>query len=503
MTQTPELVEREREVAALAALLAAAPQGEGRVAWIEGPAGIGKSALLAEARRRAGESGAHVLAARGSELEREFPFGVVRQLFEELVADPERRERAARRRRRARGGVFGALDGDGDASFAALHGLFWVALNLAAERPLVLAIDDLHWCDRPSLRFVAYLARRLEGQPILVGATIRTGEQGTDVALLGEIAHDPSTRRRPPGAAERRGRARARPRAARRRRRGAVLRRVPPGDGRQPAVPAPAADGARGRSRAPGRRERGRGAGDRPARGVADRARAARAAVRWTRSRSPAPSPCSPRARRCRPSPRSPGSSEARVADATGALARAEILRPETPLGFVHALVRDAVYQELPLGERELQHERAARVLLDAGAPAEHVAAHLLTAPRRGQEWVAEQLREAGRAAVARGAPESGVAQLRRALEEPAPAAWRPELLMELGLAEVLMDGRAAIGHLTEAYETLDDTASRALVAHALVPRPAVHRLARGGRRLRPATSSPSCRPSSTRTAAS
>ncbi len=89
--------------------------------------------------------------------------------------------------------VFGALDGDGDASFAALHGLFWVALNLAAERPLVLAIDDLHWCDRPSLRFVAYLARRLEGQPILVGATIRTGEQGTDVALLGEIAHDPST----------------------------------------------------------------------------------------------------------------------------------------------------------------------------------------------------------------------------------------------------------------------------------------------------------------------
>ena len=118
------------------------------------------------------------------------------------------------------------------------------------------------------------------------------------------------------------------------------------------------------------------------------------------------------------------------MADATGALARAEILRPETPLGFVHPLVRDAVYQELPLGERELQHERAARVLLDAGAPAEQVAAHLLAAPRRGEEWVAELLREAGRAAVARGAPESGVAYLRRALEEPAPAAWRPELLL-------------------------------------------------------------------------
>src|SRR3954451_5119202 len=84
------LVEREREIAALAALLAAAPVVEGRVAWIEAPAGIGKSTLLAEARRHAADAGAQVLAARGSELEREFPFGVVRQLFEAVVADRER-----------------------------------------------------------------------------------------------------------------------------------------------------------------------------------------------------------------------------------------------------------------------------------------------------------------------------------------------------------------------------------------------------------------------------
>src|SRR3954467_9941769 len=87
------LVEREREVAALAALLDAAPGGEGRVAWIEGPAGIGKSTLLSEARRHAADAGAHVLAARGSELEREFPFGVVRQLFEAVVTAPVRRDR--------------------------------------------------------------------------------------------------------------------------------------------------------------------------------------------------------------------------------------------------------------------------------------------------------------------------------------------------------------------------------------------------------------------------
>ena len=251
-----------------------------------------------------------------------------------VVADPERRERAARRAPpRPRRPCSARSDGDGDASFAALHGLFWVALNLAAERPLVLAIDDLHWCDRPSLRFVAYLARRLEGQPILVGATVRTGEQGTDVALLGEIAHDPSTVAVRPVPLSAEAVRDARPRAARRGRRGAVLRGVPPGDRRQPAVPAPAADGARGRPRAPGRRARGRGAGDRPARGVAHRARAARAAVRG-RDRG---RPRGRRARRerdaARRSPTLTGLTEARVADATGALARAEILRRETPLG--------------------------------------------------------------------------------------------------------------------------------------------------------------------------
>ena len=91
--------------------------------------------------------------------------------------------------------MFGSPErAEGDASFAALHGLYWLALNLAAERPLLLAVDDLHWCDRPSLRFLAYLARRLEDQPILVARhACAPNEPGTDAALLGEIAHDPAT----------------------------------------------------------------------------------------------------------------------------------------------------------------------------------------------------------------------------------------------------------------------------------------------------------------------
>jgi DNA-binding NarL/FixJ family response regulator len=462
---TPGLVEREREVAALAALVDAVPASEGRAVLIEGPAGIGKSALLAEARRRAADGGSLVLTARGSELEREFPFGVVRQLLEGVVAG---REDLLTGAAAPAASVFGAPSGDGDVSFAALHGLFWVALNLAAERPLVLAVDDLHWCDRPSLRFLAYLARRLEGQPILVPATVRTNEPGTDVALLDEIAHDPATvsiRPVPLSADAVRALVRERlgPEAEE-----PFCAACHEATGGNPLylrqlLTALEADGVRpdaahaGVVLEIGPRAVSRTVIVRLARLSPDAIAVARAVAVLAESATlPAVAALT-------------GIDEGRVADATGALARAEILRPEAPLGFVHALVRDAVYQELPLGERELQHERAARVLHESAAPPEHVAAHLLAAPRRGQEWVADQLRAAGRTAVGRGAPESGVAHLRRALDEPAPADWRPELLTELGLAEVLTEGPAAVEHLKEAYETLADEAWKALVANALV----------------------------------
>ena len=84
-------------------------------------------------------------------------------------------------------------DGDAasDVSFGVLYGLFWVTANIAAEGPLLLLIDDLHWCDQASLRFVAYLERRLEGLPVLVAAAARTSEQRPDSRLLAEIADDP------------------------------------------------------------------------------------------------------------------------------------------------------------------------------------------------------------------------------------------------------------------------------------------------------------------------
>ena len=160
--------------------------------------------------------------------------------------------------------------------------------------------------------------------------------------------------------------------------------------------------------------------------------------------------------------------SERPVAEATAALARADILRPEAPLGFVHPLVRDAVYRDLAPAQRELLHAAAAAVLRDAGAPVEQVAAQLLAAPRRGEAWAGEALRDAGRLAVARGAAENAVAFLRRAIEEPVDEQQHAHLLLELGLAEGLTDGPAAVEHLHGAYDALTDPGLRSFTANIL-----------------------------------
>src|ERR687894_760547 len=119
------LLERDRELAAIDGLVAAAAAGESRVAIVEGRAGIGKSRLLIAARERAGEAGFRVLSARGTELERDFPYGTVRQLFDPLRADADLWERSLAGAAAAARSVFDATElGDagaaGDPSFGSL-----------------------------------------------------------------------------------------------------------------------------------------------------------------------------------------------------------------------------------------------------------------------------------------------------------------------------------------------------------------------------------------------
>src|SRR5215212_9668901 len=81
------LVERDGELEAIHAALARSAQGSGALVMIDGSAGVGKTALLEAARSAAGAAGLLVLRARGAELERAYAFGVVRQLFEQVVRD--------------------------------------------------------------------------------------------------------------------------------------------------------------------------------------------------------------------------------------------------------------------------------------------------------------------------------------------------------------------------------------------------------------------------------
>ena len=132
--------------------------------------------------------------------------------------------------------------------------------------------------------------------------------------------------------------------------------------------------------------------------------------------------------------------------------------------------MRDAVYQDLPPGERQLRHERAARVLSGLSATPEQVAAHLLQIPERADQWVVGVLRAAADTALHRGAPDGAAAYLRRALAEPPVPQQRPGVLLQLGQVETLNDGPAAIAHLRAAYDDpITDPATFAAVSRMLI----------------------------------
>src|SRR5262245_11173579 len=459
------LLERERELDVLDHALAGALAGAFGVVIIEGPAGIGKSRLVAEARTHAIERGLLVLSARGGELERDFPFGIVRQLFEPRLADEVVRERVLVGAAREAAAIFGLTeapreDASAAGSFDALHAQYWLTVNMSGEAPLLLAIDDLHWSDRASLRFLAYVLRRLDGLPVLVVGTVRPLEQGVDDALLAELMSDPDVQLLSPrplsaGAAvalvrERLGDGvdRAFGEACHASTHGNPLflsellkalasERVAPDAAHVEAV---AELGPRAASRAVLLRlGRLSPAAVKIARSLAVLGDGAELTVVGAHAELEA----------------------AALASAAAELVRAEIVRSDPPLGFVHPLVQAAVYRDLAPGQRELSHERAARILVTLDAKAEQVAAHVLEMPRSGEDWVVDVLRAAACAAFAKGAPDAAIASLQRAMAEPLPPDLRAELLFELGRAQALTSLPDSAETLRGAFENARDPALR------------------------------------------
>jgi AAA ATPase domain len=134
------LLERDRELLLLDDAIRSAIAGQGRALVIEGPAGIGKTSLLVEARRRAELAGMAAASGQGAFLETEFGFGVVRQLFEPVIADADPQWRARLLEGAASLSVPVVAPGatpDGRISeqTAIVHGLYWLTANLAENRP--------------------------------------------------------------------------------------------------------------------------------------------------------------------------------------------------------------------------------------------------------------------------------------------------------------------------------------------------------------------------------
>src|SRR5262249_4259432 len=140
------LLERTRELERIQLLLGNVLAGEPGALLIQGQAGIGKTTLLDVARRRALEHGIQVLAARGSELEGHFPFGVARQLFEPVLHRESRKARAALLSGAAKlaapvveSAIEPQLEMSEDA-FGVLHGLYWLTVNLSTSAPVLIVV---------------------------------------------------------------------------------------------------------------------------------------------------------------------------------------------------------------------------------------------------------------------------------------------------------------------------------------------------------------------------
>ncbi len=525
------LEERDEELAALGRVLEAARSGAGRGLLIEGPPGIGKTRLL----HAAPAEDMTVLSARASELERDFPFAVVRQLLEPVARD-ELFTGAAELALPVLRGV-GRQEEDAG---AVLHGLYWLTANLAAERPVVVLVDDLHWADLPSLRWLAYLAQRIDGLAVALIAAARPAEAGDGQPVLDVLAANPFVDVIEPRGLSEHAVARAlgagaepgfvaacaqvtggnpflleellrelaqvaptdanAPLVARQTSRTvsraalARLRRLPReatalahavvilGDGAEPAVAAALAgleeDAA---SRAADALEAAAifAPGDASAGGEAASAAGGGAAVSGGTS-------AGGEGVRTVPGGAVAGGEAARavsgVALTSGAAARAAVggravvrggARPARGrrLSFAHPLVRESVYAELSAGERARGHTRAAELLTAAGADAERVAIHRHEADPAGDEEAVQVLREAAASARRRGATEVAASHLRRALREP-PEDPQP-VHRELGAVE-LQAGRydEAAEHLQAAADDDPQIALELGAALQLADRP-------------------------------
>ena len=454
------LLERETELAAIDDLLAAARSRVGGALLIEGPPGIGKSALLEAGLDRA--EGVRILVARADELERDFAFGVARQLFERPLHEAARpqRERWLSGSAAIAAGLLGASDPRGAEEAALMHGLYWLVAGMAADGPVLLAIDDAHWSDSGSVKFALYLVRRLEGLAVALLVTARTaGGGGHDSELLNRLATEPAVtvRSLPPLTrdaartlvSDRLGTPEEPFVAACHTASGGnplLLRELLAAAGEAGLRPTAAA-GQEVVSLASGGLQRY------VARRLAALASAATAVVRAAAVLGNGAHPHQVGALA--------GIAEPELSDALAQLVDAHLLAATAPLTFVHPLIRSAVLKDVGQPATALGHARAARLLHDRKAPPERVAAQLMASGPVGEPWALEALDAAAADARRSGAPEVTGRLIERALEEGPDETRRIEMRREAASALLTAGDPSGLFHLTAARDELTDPVAR------------------------------------------
>jgi DNA-binding CsgD family transcriptional regulator len=459
-----ELLERERELDAIGAALRRAEGGQGTFQLIEAAAGMGKTSLLRTATDSAKAEGFMCLRARASELERGFAYGCVRQLIEPAMAitsDPDALFAGAAALSRH---LFTVTEDVGD-GFAMLHGLYWLVNNLATDRPVALFVDDLHWSDAASLRFLTYLAPRLDGLALAVIASTRPREG--DAALMARLVSAPEVEVARPAPLSIAGTTtlcehelEAKPAqdfvaACHAATAGnpffleALLREV-----RERKMAPAASDAAAIRRIGPASVAQAvllrlSGASTEATdlvRAVAvlgDGASIGEAAALT-------------------------GLGDEEVGRAADVLARLGILALADGLEFTHPIVRQAVYADIGPSERGVAHARAAQMLMQSGAALERVAAQIGHAPPAGDAERVAVLRRAAHDALARGAPDAAAAWLSRAVAELPESDVQGELLLELGSAQLRLGAPEAVENLAMAADALTDPTMRARALRGL-----------------------------------
>lgn len=465
----PRLRERRAELRAIEAALVEARAEEGQLLLVSGAAGVGKTALLRAAIAAATKSGFLVLGARGGELEQGFAFGVVGQLFAAIVHDA-----------REQGSAEDLLAGDArlaelalspapgspprDADFALLNALYWLCGNLCERSPVLLVVDDAHWADAASLRFLSFLARRGDGMALALAVAARPGEPGVGTDPFAELGLEDRVRWIEPGllsAAAVSG-----------------LVREQLWEGASDELCRACHESTRGNAFLVeqvivGLRQAGKplmeiAVGDID--GVAAEGISAGVMGRIA--------PLGPAAHAlaeatavlgARAEPRHAAAlaklEPDRAEHVADGLRRAGILAPGRVLEFVHPLIRTSIYDAIPVGERGSAHATAAELLAAEDADPGAVASHLLHAPRHGDAEAVVQLQTAATASLAQGAADRAVDYLRRALQEPPTPEKRPMILFALGAAEANANDPAAADTLDRARRlTTDPTLKRGVL---------------------------------------